>query len=241
MPMSLSNRIAGLVVVALLFCSSAHADIYKCSDDDGNTVFQQTPCPQKSSVKVDSDAAASSETDCMFASRFATSSARFMRAGVTSDQLFDRYGGLASLSKGSLGVINYVYSFRTNDGVSVDRIAALTQAKCRAKALGDVSCEVLPLSFTEGLGGCDATEEERRVAEALQGAESVQTSQQPVHLAAQRSSNSSRLPEEVATCKQHYRDAIDEIDAEMRRGYSSEQGEAYRQQLRVLTERLRSC
>jgi hypothetical protein len=231
--MSLSNQIAGLVIVVLLFCSSAQADIYKCSGDDGNTVFQQTPCPEKAVVKVASDAASSSEADCTIAGRFAVSSARFMRAGIPSSQLFDRYGGLDALSRGSLGVINYVYAFRTNDDVSVDRIAALTQAKCQAEAFGDASCEAMPLSFTETLGGCDATDEERRAAEARQGVESVQTSQEPVHLAARRSNSSSRSPEDVSTCKQHYR--------EMRRGYSSEQGEAYRQQLRGLTEQLRSC
>jgi hypothetical protein len=239
--MSLFDRISGLAIVALLSCSTAQADIYKCLDDDGNAVFQQTPCPEKTSEKVASDAVSSSETDCTFAGKFAVSSARFMRAGIPSDQLFDRYGGLDSLSRGSLGVINYVYSFRSNDDVSVDRIAALTQAKCQASAFGDVSCEAMPLSFTESLGGCDASDEERRAAEAQQGVESVQTSQQPVHLAAPRSTSSTRSPEDVATCKQHYRDAIDEIDAEMRRGYSSEQGEAYRQQLRGLTEKLRSC
>lgn len=48
-------------------------------------------------------------------------------------------------------------------------------------------------------------------------------------------------PEVVQLCKKKYRDAIDEIDAEMRQRYSSEQGEAYRQRLRVLTEQLRAC
>lgn len=231
----------GIIAATLLFCTAAQADIYKCSDDDGNMVFQQTPCAKKASVKVEAAESPVATADCTFANRFAFSAARFMRSGVRSDQLFDRYGGLDSLSKGSIGVINYVYSFRTNDDVSVERIAALTQAKCGAKALGDVSCEVLPLSFTEGLGGCDATEEERRTAEALQGTESVGSSQQPMHLAERPSNSSGRSSEEIATCKQHYRDAIDEIDAEMRSGYSSEQGEAYRQRLRLLTEELRAC
>ncbi len=50
-----------------------------------------------------------------------------------------------------------------------------------------------------------------------------------------------KSPEVIAQCKKKYRDAIDAIDAEMRRDYSSEQGEAYRQRLRVLTEKLRDC
>ena len=47
--------------------------------------------------------------------------------------------------------------------------------------------------------------------------------------------------EMVAQCKKKYRDAIDAIDAEIGRGYSASQGEAYRQRLRVLTEQLRAC
>ena len=45
----------------------------------------------------------------------------------------------------------------------------------------------------------------------------------------------------MTECKQAYRDQIDAIDAEMRHGYSSEQGERYRERLRSLTERMREC
>lgn len=50
-----------------------------------------------------------------------------------------------------------------------------------------------------------------------------------------------KSPEVVAQCKKKYRDAIDEIDAEMRHGYTSEQGEVYKQRLLVFTEQLRAC
>jgi len=50
-----------------------------------------------------------------------------------------------------------------------------------------------------------------------------------------------KTPEVVAQCKKQHRDAIDAIDAEMRQSYSPEQGETYRQRLRVLTEQLRAC
>jgi hypothetical protein len=45
----------------------------------------------------------------------------------------------------------------------------------------------------------------------------------------------------VAQCKQPYRDAIDEIEAEMNDGYSAEQGEVFKQRLLGLTEQLRRC
>ena len=42
-------------------------------------------------------------------------------------------------------------------------------------------------------------------------------------------------------CRNSYRDQIDDIDAQMRSGYDSAQGEVYRERLRVLTKNLRAC
>ena len=169
---------------------------------------------------------------CLYANKFAVSTARLMRAGQSSDEVFNRYGGLDSLSKSSIGVINYVYSFRTNDDVSVERIAALTQAKCRARSLGDVSCELMPLSFTEPMGGCDGEGEvaiDEPVAQAPGPAPSFN-----------RKTENTVSTEGVEQCKKRYRDQIDAIDAQMRSGYTSAQGEAYRERLRTLTEQLRN-
>lgn len=116
---------AGIAAIAaLLCCSEVRADIYKCKGDDGNLIYQQTPCAKKEPVKAD----VPDQPEVIVAS---------------------------------------------------------------APALAD--------------------------------------------------EDDARSPELVAQCKKKYRDAIDEIDAEMHQGYSSEQGEAYRQRLRVLTEQLRAC
>ena len=48
-------------------------------------------------------------------------------------------------------------------------------------------------------------------------------------------------PEVVAACKKRHRDAIDAIDAEMRAGFTPQQGEVFKQRLRLLTEKLRAC
>jgi len=52
---------------------------------------------------------------------------------------------------------------------------------------------------------------------------------------------SNRSATEVEDCKDPHRDAIDEIEAEMLRGYSAEQGESYKQELRALTDAMRAC
>lgn len=48
-----------------------------------------------------------------------------------------------------------------------------------------------------------------------------------------------REPDE--NCQKKYRDAIDEIDAEMRREYTPEKSEQYKESLLALTARLREC
>jgi hypothetical protein len=57
-----------------------------------------------------------------------------------------------------------------------------------------------------------------------------------------RSSNDSAdKAEKTEACKDRYRDQIDAIDAQMRNGYDSEQGEVYRERLRRLTSSMREC
>jgi len=225
-----------MVTIGLLMTGPAgHAEVFKCTAEDGSLTFQQVPCPEQEVEVVKTQETATAELDCRYTSRFADFTARYMRAGVRSDEVFTGYGGLDAMSRPSIGVINYVYSFRTNSDVAVERIAGLAQAKCQAGSFGNASCEAFPGSFTDGLGGCDGELQDELVAatEAPVSASVPTTQQQP--------SARERSTEDTATCKQHYRDAIDDIDAEMRRGYSSEQGEAYRQQLRQLTEKLRAC
>lgn len=227
----------GIVTILLFVATEGRADVFKCTAEDGGVTFQQTPCPQQKVEKVATPAAGSVELDCQHAVEFAASTARFMRAGLTSSEIFDRYGGLDSLTRPSISVINYVYTFRSATDVSVERIAGLAAAKCRAGSFGDAICASFPLSYTDELGSCDGNSDEAVASEPIAG--------RTTEFAATRGPNmtaaNSRSVEDVDTCKQHYRDAIDEIDAEMRRGYSSEQGEAYRQRLRLLTEKLRAC
>ncbi len=85
------------------------------------------------------------------------------------------------------------------------------------------------------LGGCDGEGEVQEIF-----ADESDDSQ-PLAAMPTRGLMSGRSDEEIQTCKKHYRDSIDEIDAEMRSGYSSEQGEVFRQRLRQLTKKLRAC
>jgi hypothetical protein len=52
---------------------------------------------------------------------------------------------------------------------------------------------------------------------------------------------SNRSEEEVEACKNPLRDAIDEIEAEMLRGFSADQAESFKAKLRTLTQEMRAC
>jgi len=45
----------------------------------------------------------------------------------------------------------------------------------------------------------------------------------------------------VAACKKRYRDEIDRLDAEIRKGFQAEEREAYREQARALSQQLSRC
>ena len=52
---------------------------------------------------------------------------------------------------------------------------------------------------------------------------------------------SNQSHEEIEECKDPLRDAIDEVEAEMLRGFSPEQGEEFKVKLRTLTQDMRAC
>lgn len=238
---------SAVLLTVCVFPGGLRAEIFKCKEADGTLTFSQTPCSKEAPVTVKASTSSTSELNCSYANKFAFATAREMQSGVASNEAFNNYGGLDALSKGSIGIINYVYSFRSNDDVSAERIAGLSQAKCKARGLGDVSCEALPLSFTESLGGCDA-DDTRDVAEempatvapaiSLGRASSTST---PSTGVAKRPVTAKAGEDPVERCKKKYRDQIDAIDAQMRSGYTSRQGEAYRERLRGLTQKLRDC
>lgn len=241
--------------VAIVLCAFAVpgegiAEIYKCADVDGNIMYSQTPCDVQTSANVNMAgfSSQSTEMDCGYANGFALSTARRMRVGISSADVFNLYGGVDALSTGTRGVINYVYDFYTNGDISVEQIAALTEVECQTRSLGVFNCESLPLTYTDTIGGCPVAEETRtepaeRDSPAVQAAptESVDRRQANATQSDRTRSDRSEANDFVEQCKKWYRDSIDHIDAQMQRDYTPEEGEFYRKELRELTQRLREC
>ena len=230
-----------LVLLAGLNSLAADAAVYKCKSASGAITYSQTPCPSnENTVRVTGSRSKPAAVDCWYANKLALETARDMQAGVDSSQLFDQYGGLNALSKGTVSLINYVYSHRANDAVSAERIAGLAGARCQARALGDVSCEALPMGFTEKLGGCGAAQPEQIAAASppQRGGGSPQrrvvSNGSPTAIQAQAATERSK-------CRSKYQAQLDRIASEMRAGYTSKEGERYRERQRTLRKRLNDC
>ncbi len=259
--MSLRYQFAALLLaLALLIPNAAKAEIYKCMAENGDLTFSQAPCPEKGSkVTVMSSAGSSSRAaaDCDHARQFALNTAQQMRSGAQSSTVFDSYGGLGALSRGSVSLISYVFQFRTNDDVSAVRVSALATAKCQASAFGDVSCEQLPVSFTSRIGGCEIIGE-GGVTTRVDNSQLLGTQADQFHLAGSQPEDSSPLEaandarareqenraakeEKRLACRDRYDSQIDGIDARLRGGYSIRQGESLKSTRRDLEAKKRDC
>jgi hypothetical protein len=248
------KRAYSLCLVLLLLASGAQADIYKCVADDGSVSYSQIPCPEEKTETVRTVTSRRSEpADCRWATQFAGEVARRMRTGKDSASLFDLYGGVDSVSNGTVNVINYVYRFRSDDSIAVERIASLAGNMCKAGSLGDVSCESLPYGQDPTGKRCNPDDEDAATTIAAVGSSNGSAplgtnrppaQQEPANSNPSRIVSNADSAEDTAkteACKKRYRDQIDAIDARMRSGYDSEQGEVYRERLRTLTTRLREC
>lgn len=212
----MKDKVKTIAVLSVCFCSfPANADIFKCTDADGSVSYNQIPCPDP---KTENGATASAQ-DCAHANQFAHATARLMRGGASSSDVFDRYGGPDVVSRSTMSIINYVYGYRSSDDISSERIGALADAECRARSLGDVRCEALPMSYQNSIGGCD----------------------KPANIVANDEVTEVRTDDAIERCKKPYRDQIDAIEAQMFRGYDVSLAEQYKEELRSLTQRMRQC
>ncbi len=233
-----------ILLAAVLSASTAQAEIYKCVADDGSVSYLQIPCPKQISETVRSALPKTrAVVDCRWASAFAGDVTRRMRGGMASEALFDFYGGIDSVSSGTINIINYVYRFRGDEAIPEQRISSLAGSMCKAGSLGDVRCDVLPYGQEPG-DRCDPEKTEENLSvdadsrpngELQQSASATTVGVQASNQQQARASGSSDQ------CKKGIRDQIDAIDAEMRSGYDSAQGERYRESLRTLTTRLHNC
>ena len=251
-----------LLALAFFSAGTANAQIFKCVAENGELTFSQTPCAEKDSkVTVIKSGSRSSDeaADCEHARRFALDTAEQMKSGAASITIFDSYGGLGALSKGSVSLISYVYQFRTNDDISAVRVSALATAKCRARAFGDVSCEQLPASFTNRLGSCDKDGDDDGQSSidagdtdgmGVQAMQLQDAGRNPTNYSSQGTNTAlsarNRQPKETEDdtrlkCRAKIKSQIASINTKLRGGYTYAQGESLKRSRRDLEAKKRDC
>ncbi len=156
-PQSLAFGLTLLCISTASHLPDANAAIFKCTDANGSVSYSQMPCPTTEQIQkvIASKSAKRVKVDCRIANNFARKTASQMRAGQSSGELFASYGGIDALPRTSIGVINYVYSHKDNTNTGVQRITALSAARCSAGSYGSVSCDDFPYAFISDLGGCE--------------------------------------------------------------------------------------
>ena len=212
-----------LLACALLLAFQGHADVYKCKDTSGVTTYSQTPC-DANQTKHELGTVSTKRVDdaiCADANEFAVVVAERMRGGVDPAVQIAAYGGLDAISGGTMGIINYVYSFRVSDDVTPVRIGALTQAKCSNGGLGNLRTADIPLPDEEE----DADDSQPLLppisTEVVAAESSLPPPPDPVP----------QEPVEDPRCMV-YRDRVADVDSRMRDAYSAEEGDKLRKQRR---------
>lgn len=140
-----------IVLGVLLLASglNVHADIFRCTDDDGHVIFTQKPChaSQQSEKlhlgKLDENSKPTAKV-CAQVEKLAN--LLFPHINDT-DSILDIYGDLGGrkyLSAGISAVVNYVFNFRFNPKARQVNVVALTHAKCLDGGFGRLTQKDLP-------------------------------------------------------------------------------------------------
>lgn len=232
---------------------SAQATIYKCVDASGNTTYTGSPCPaDESTKKISSTAAHISGQDCRIARNFSQAVATQLKQGTSSNELFDYFGGLGSLSPASIGLISYIYTFSGNASTSASRIATLATDRCEIGSFGEAAsrCESFPYEFIESMGGCQLASEAGRgnipgLGAALE-AQTADTEPYNQYRAAEHSAASARSSERAIeqgrqSCRQRIAETIAQNERSMREPQAVTSMESLRTRDRQLRSQLNKC
>lgn len=230
--------------LSLLAPNAAQAAIIKCIGVDGTVTYKQTSCPVEDKVQeVVKNISTNSDTyDCKIANNFARRTAMSMRAGETSGDIFDYYGGIDAMPRTSVGVVNYVYSHLGNKDTGAQRIAALSAARCSGGAYGSVSCEDFPYGFIAELGGCEAAARSTIGSKQNQMLSEQELFQENGSMAAMGARTTARGNTGDINCKNKVHEELAELMEQMRSsGQSASSQDNMQQERRGLMAKLRLC
>jgi len=237
--------VCGVIALMLTTFSptAVHAGVYKCLGPDGGTTYSQVPCAAEdtSSTVTEGIVRKQKSQDCRIANAFASETAVAMRRGTTSEQTFGKHGGIDSLSPTVVSLISYVYSFKSTPGVSADRIAGLSRARCQAGSFGDTSCENFPLRYIANMGGCEMAAEQPLNPTQQNPAAAMPQQDVGVAPADDKASDAKRAAMQQQACVTRIKNKLKSLEKSMRSTGSASQHDSLNAQRRQMKKALSKC
>ena len=166
---SLFNMRVIVCIVMLSLSSYAVARVYKCKDANGNITYSQTTCATDSEQKQLSNEVKTTPVDtatCRMVGQAAHEVFASVKNSKDTQAVLQTYGGLNSINPSMLNIVNYVSSFRSHDKISGERVAQLSENKCRSGGFGAITVD--DLQFQDPMLAHQASVDSQRNAAAKQ-------------------------------------------------------------------------
>lgn len=248
------SMICGLGLLAgTLSPTVAEAAFYKCIDASGGVTYSSSECPTNEQVaKVIQGSASRAALDCRIARNFTHQVAPMVARGASPDSAFNRYGGINALSPTTIGLINYLYSFKNNRDMSAARMSNLAISRCENGSFGPADCGQFPIGFVDELGGCEGalvlggtqlhpTSRRLEQREATYANTQQHRSPSAARPIDPRIAQQQRQRDKIELCRTRVRKKIDKVNRKMRNATSASSQDSLRAERHSLGRQLNQC
>jgi len=159
------SLVMAVCTVMLTASLEVSAGVYKCKDADGNITYSQTTCAADSEQKQLSSSVNTTSVDastCRMVGQVAREIFSNVKRGKDTESILQTYGGLNGINPVMLNLVNYVNSFRLHGEINGQRVAQLSENKCRSGGFGKVNTD--DLQFQDPMMAHRASIERQRQA-----------------------------------------------------------------------------
>lgn len=136
------------ILIIFVFSTSIQANIYRCTDTEGNVSYSEKPCAKQQQTKELKrrhfellKPKVCSELTLVVKKMYPK-----IRGRKNMDKVYERLERKISLSKPMHKVVNYLASYRFNKSLSNRRIMTMTKDRCLRGGFGDITEQDFPPS-----------------------------------------------------------------------------------------------
>jgi len=140
------------ILIVLVFSTPIQANIYRCTDTEGNVSYSEKPCAKQQQTKELKrrhfellKPEVCNELTFVVKKMFPK-----IRGRKNMDKVYERLERKSSLSKPMRKVVNYLASYRFNKSLSNRRIMTMTKDRCLRGGFGAITEQDFPLPPSPG-------------------------------------------------------------------------------------------